>query len=273
MKVTKGMPEAEYHAIDKASQSSLKMLLPPHGLSPAALRYHMLNPTPPTGAQKIGSALHELLMGEDFAEHYQLGPTKTRNSNAWRDAEAERPEVTLLTGEELDLVVAMWTAVTAHSRANELLTRKGEEELTLEWPHPTGGAACPCKARLDRVVYDPPVIVDVKTTDNCSPDAFQKSIAKWGYHYQAGFYLEAAEQANLDALHYVWIVVEKKPPHQVAVYRFDQHAAYMSYEQLLTPLQTMAECYASGEWPNHPETIKDITLPEWAKLPPRLELL
>jgi hypothetical protein len=270
MNIHENMPEAEYHALDRASQSTLKKLLPPWEQSPEAVRCNMLNPTPSSPAQRLGSALHAMLDGH-LDEQFMVGPTKSRNSKAWHEADAESNGITLLTGEEIDTVAQMATAIDDHSRARALLEKANQRELTLSWDqdaYSDSGTACPCKARLDLVVQDPPCIVDVKTTESAAPGAFQRSITKWGYQYQAGFYLEAAEQAKLfDAeatAHYVWIVVEKVPPYQVAVYRFDPAAAYQSWEQLIGPLQTMAQCYATGKWPGYTEEVQDIGLPTWA---------
>ena len=75
------IPMLEYHTWEGASQSRLKVI---RDQSPAHLRWQMDHPSPPSDAQAVGSAVHTaVLEPELFASSYDLGPTKTRGTQAW----------------------------------------------------------------------------------------------------------------------------------------------------------------------------------------------
>ena len=75
-----------------------------------------------------------------------------------------------------------------------------------------------CKCRPDWISADGGILVDLKTTEDASPREFQRSIAKWRYHVQAGWYMAGIEAAyGTRPSGFIFIAVEKKPPFAVGV--------------------------------------------------------
>jgi hypothetical protein len=85
----------------------------------------------------------------------------------------------------------MGSAMLGHPAAALLLGISGEAETTHMWTDATTGLQCKC--RPDWISEDGGILVDLKTTEDASPREFQRSIAKWRYHVQAGWYMAAIE--------------------------------------------------------------------------------
>lgn len=221
------------------------------------------------------------------AEHgftYTLGTNVSRHAMAewlnangvsvqlWSDVKAEWEESnghrTVLSEEEYHQVVAMRDAVMKHPAARNLLRQKGVAERSVYWVDPETGVLCRC--RPDWWVPSKGLLVDVKTTDDASPEAFGRSVMKWSYHRQHPYYVDgcnnAIEQAGLDLpeqRYFVFVVVEKAPPYNVAVYTLDDDSITIGTAEVRESLNTYAECQASGEWPAYSPRVQTVSLPEW----------
>jgi exodeoxyribonuclease VIII len=64
-------------------------------------------------------------------------------------------------------------------------------------------------------------MLDLKTAQDATPEAFGRAAIRFGYIEQATFYLQLAKSAGFDKTAFTWCVVESEPPHSVAVYTFD----------------------------------------------------
>ena len=121
-----------------------------------------------------------------------------------------------------------------------------------------------CKGRIDclATIAGRAAIVDIKTTTDARPDAFARSIATYGYHFQAAHYLAGMRANGVDVVGFVVIAVESRAPHGVAVYELDAEALEVGEERRRALLSTLAECRASGRWPGY--RTQTISLPRWA---------
>lgn len=185
----------------------------------------------------------------------------------WRADVGDRRVIDL---NELAQAKAMAAAVEAHPLASQLfLSSPGEAELSAYWRDAETGVLCRCRPdwwRLDGI------LVDVKTTEDASPAGFSKSIEKFRYHVQAAMYVDGARAAleasgnpwGLAAPHeMVFVAIEKKPPHAVAVYRLDAEAIEIGRREMRRDLATYAQCLATGVWPAYGDSLMRISLPEW----------
>lgn len=184
----------------------------------------------------------------------------------WSDVLAEwtenNPGRIVLTPEQWDQLHAMAAAVHAHPAAGSLLTScPGEAEKSVYWIDATTGVLCRCRPDWWR---DDNVIVDLKTTEDASPEGFAKSIANWRYDVQAAYYLDGVQQATgKRPKAFVFIAVEKKPPYGVGVYVLDSESLDLGRAQYQHDLRVYAECVRSGEWPGYGDKIQTISLPGW----------
>lgn len=200
---------------------------------------------------------------------------------------AENEGKTIISREEHDAAIAMRSAVMSHPLARLLLTGDGKAELSAYWNDPETGVLCRCRPDYWRADG---VLVDLKTTADASPEAFARSVLDWRYHVQAAMYLEgttaAIFQGEIDdapkvpfpadadgsdpdefAVNhphaFVFVVVEKKPPHAVACYMLDAETIAIGQRDLRKALATYAECERSGQWPGLGDGLQALSLPEW----------
>lgn len=190
----------------------------------------------------------------------------------WSDVKAEWEQNnghrTVLTPDEWDQLHRMRDAVMDHPVAARLLTGvAGKAEQSAYWLDPVTGELCRCRPDYWR---QDGILVDLKTTDDASQEAFSKSVANWRYHVQHPFYLDgctqAIRQANLDLVeptHFLFLVVEKKPPYAVAVYQLDLESVELGRQQYRQDLDVFHQCKQSGHWPGYGDRILQVGVPQW----------
>jgi len=180
----------------------------------------------------------------------------------------------VLDAEAWDQLHRMRDSVMAHPAARALIEAPGIAELSVYWVDPVTGEKCRCRPDFWRMDG---VMVDVKTTDDASPEGFAKSIAKWRYHVQQPFYLDGAslalQQADAEAFgkirhpdaadDFVFLAVEKNPPYLVGVYMLDAASVQAGREEYRRNLDVFAECNRTGVWPGYGNLVQPISLPAW----------
>jgi exodeoxyribonuclease VIII len=266
----RGVPFEDYVAWDAANSHGLQTLI---RQTPAHLRYELDHGgTEETEALAVGHLLHvAVLEPESWARGYVVAPHLDRRTKAGKAAlaafEAEHQDATVVAPERHALVSAMAAALLAHPTAKEILAGPGVSELSLLWEE--GGM--PCKARLDRVgqLGAEAVIGDVKTCTDASRRTFERSVHTYGYHIQAAHYIAGAEAvvpqpAGNPRRRFLYICVEKTPPHCVAVYEIDDFALGEGDVLRRRALRAWMACRESGDWPGYGAGADIVSIPQWA---------
>lgn len=258
------VPEAEYHADPvpggSLSSSGARAIL----ACPARFRWEQDNPPASKSTYDIGSAAHKLVLG--------VGPDICPiDADDWRTKAAKEARAAAYTAGQIpvlarehEMVQAMAEALRRHPVASALLDpTSGAGEQTLVWQDPRSGVSC--RARLDWL-RDFAGIADYKTSVSAAPTAFAKSVARYGYHQQAPFYIDGLVALGLGDpdTQFRFIVQEKTPPYLVAVYTLDaaalrrgrelNHRARLAYQRYM----------AADEWPGYGDEITELSLPAWA---------
>lgn len=248
------IPEADYFASPRLSQSQAKTLL----ANPARYRWELTAPREDRPAFDVGHAAHTLILGTGAP--IATIDVDARRGKAWTEAadEARADGYVPLTRKEFEAVHAMRDAVYAHPGARALLELDGEAEKTVLWDDE--GVAC--RARLDRL--SPGLILDVKTAADASPEAFSRSAANYGYDIQRAAYTRAVEAATGDALPFVFLVVEKAPPHFVALYTLPVEATERGERRWLDALDLYKQCTTTDTWPAFGDDVQTLPWPRWA---------
>jgi exodeoxyribonuclease VIII len=190
----------------------------------------------------------------------------------WDEAKAEwlanNGQRTVLEPEEWDQLMNMRDAVMAHPIARALLTgRPGKAEQSVYWVDQATGVLCRCRPDFWR---DDNLIVDLKTTEDASPEGFAKSIANWSYDTQAAFYADGVLAATGKPLRaFVFLAVEKSArvvegqPLGVAVYQLDEAGTELGRAKYREDLGVYAQCVKSNVWPCYGDKLQTISLPQW----------
>jgi hypothetical protein len=254
--------ETEYHAHPSISSGFVRTLLE---RSPAHARHQRDNPPDATPALLFGRAVHaRILEPESFAERFAIAPKVDRRTKegkaTWAAFVEAHPDASHLSEADGEMVTEIAESVFRHRLASPLLT-DGAQEMSGFWTDPETDIHCRC--RFDWLRYDR-IGVDLKTTADASPDAFARSIAKYGYHVQAAWYAMGYEAITGEALtDFVFLCVEKAAPYAVGVYRIDSAALALGERQARRALAIIAECQARDHWPAYPDSVEPVSVPEW----------
>jgi len=252
------LPADVYRTAPGVCQSALKFM----AISPAHYRHYVTAPPElPTPAQRIGTAVHDavLLGRKEYAVRPDYFPDyRTKAAQQWRDQQL----APILTEEEDQRVNGMCAAIASHPLARAMLrNRTGANEVSVFWKHPSTELLL--KARADRITMDDAnrmVVIDLKTCGegDAMPDTFAREMAKWHYHRQAAFYLDA-----FGASLFVFIVIETTPPFGIATYYVEEDTLSLGRAHNQADLIRLAQCIRTDTWPGYPDTLRELSLPDW----------
>jgi hypothetical protein len=266
------VPESQYHAADAKSLVSNSALSAFSARSPMHYAWSLLQPPePPTPAMALGTAAHVAILEgrEAFDQRYvvlpDFGDMRSSTRRAERDewiSKSARDGKTPITKDDADTVWSMREAVMAHPIARKLLA-DGSPEVTAVWRDRQTGR--PCKARADWLHKHDGLFVDLKTTDDASPETWARKAAGLRYHVADAFYSNGFDAVGAHIDTFAFLVVERDPPHGVAVYVLDDTARLKGEELYMRDLAALHECIETNRWPGYGgDKVQDLSLPAWA---------
>jgi len=260
-----GIPREIYHAWDACHYSVLKLF----ERSAAHAREEILHPREKTAALTRGDAIHAaVLEPERFLAEYVGAPVLDRRRKAdklaWQAFEAEHAGKVVLSAEDHEAAVTIAAAIAGHETPRKLLRAPGHTELSVVATDPE--FEIPVKCRPDRLTtfLDVPVVVDLKSTRDASPQGFGTEIARYSYHVQAAFYLRTLDLAAPHGQRsFVFVAFESEPPYACACYTLDQDSLQQGRRDVELYLSRYADAVRSGVWPGYPGGIGSVALPRW----------
>ena len=212
----------------------------------------------PTPAMQLGSLADCMILTPSlFEKRYSVLPKfdrRTKEGKAIYDTFLEDAQgKELVKMETYQEAKSITDAVINHRGAMELLYyKKTEKQVELT------GTIHGIEFRGFADAVNSNSVIDLKTTQDASPSAFQKQAYNLMYHLQCAIYLELSGADN-----FFWVAVENKAPHNVAIYAPDQDFKDRGQE-LLYDL-----CQRFKAWDGTPESysqqIELLTLPNWSR--------
>lgn len=258
------VPWDEYRQIPGVSITRLKEMR----RSPLHYRHALHNPRT-SAAFTLGTAAHcatlePHLFADTFAvwdEQTDSGRSRPRRGKDWDAFVADNAGRTILTAAEMTLALDIAAAVRGDATAARYLAA-GNPEVTMQW-HERGHD---CRGRLDWLTHldGRPVLVGLKTVQDCRPFSFGTVSARLGYHMQWAFYDSGFRACVGGDPITVEIAVESRAPHAVAVYLIEGDVLEQGRDDYAQLLDRLTECEASGEWPGPVEGEQVLSLPSWA---------
>ena len=257
-----GIPIEEYHKAAGVSKSQLDQF----AKSPAHYLASLTTPRKETPAMRIGSLFHGMVLEPERGK-IAVAPVcdkRTKEGKAtWEAFCIENTGAEIVTADEGEMLNGMAESIRKHPAASALLNGDGTAEGSCFWFDERSGELCRC--RPDKYRQDLGIIVDLKTTEDASPEGFARSIWKYAYHRQAALYMDGVEATTGDIIKgFVFVAVEKSAPYAVGVYRLDmqgEEAGRVSYQGLLLDL---ADCKVNRNFPAYSPRIETISLPAYA---------
>ncbi len=259
-----GVDNTSYHAdTTSLSASGAKLLLPPS--CPAKFRQRMDGPREYKQVFDFGTVAHSLVLGEgcDFVA-IDAPDWRTKAAQTERDKIRKDGKTPILQS-ELDRATAMAAAVYLHPLAGELLTAKGQAEISWYADDPATGIRLRARPDWKTEAYEPGRlwIIDYKTTVTAQPSDFARRAADYGYHFQAAWYQNVARLLGHKDPRFIFIAQEKEAPYLVSVVEFDDEAIEEGARLVRQAIDTYARCMETGLWPGYDEGITQMSLPPW----------
>lgn len=216
-----------------------------------------------TDAMDEGTALHQMLLGDDRVDVLDFDAFRTNEAKAARDESRAAGRVPILRKkwDEIALLGDSLKTQVAGFPTTPPLFVEGRAEQTIVWEE--DGVAC--RARLDWLRTDLTTIDDLKKSRSALPRRFHKAMYQLGYDIKAAFYIRAVRAAfGVDPL-FRWVAIEPDPPYALSVHVLSPDALKAAHDKVDLALDIWKTCLSSGEWPAYPQTVQVVELPEWMR--------
>jgi exodeoxyribonuclease VIII len=116
------------------------------------------------------------------------------------------------------------------------------------------------KCRPD--AWAPTMIIDLKTTNDASPDSIRRDMASYGYHIQAAMIIDGIQAvANETITDFVLLAIEKKPPYAIGTYPIGKEAIEVGRTEYLDLVNCYKRHEENNDWPSYQEMT--LNLPKY----------
>lgn len=264
------LSDEDYHSRPELSSTGARSLLPEYKGSPKKFQHYRQHPRT-SRAFDVGHAAHAKVLGVGAGivlypeEHLTpSGNVSTKAATVAWEAEQRDAGLTPVSPNEAARVDAMAEAVLAHENAAPYLEVATHREVSVFGT--VDGV--PCRARFDALsdetrngVYG----VDLKTTDDATPNGFTFAVKKHGYDTQEGHYrdvYQASEGRPIDS--FIFLVVEKSAPYEVGVFMLPDLWVSMGRRKAAEGRRIFRECTETGVWPGYNPEVQVLEPPAWA---------
>jgi PDDEXK-like domain of unknown function (DUF3799) len=246
----------DYRKLPGISISDLKLM----AKSPFKFDYNRKHHKTATPAMLLGSAIHKAILEPDFfVNEYSVYPG-TRRGKDWELFLESHKNTEILTESDYITVSRCKNYVRSFPPAIKYL-QEGEAEISMLWED--GETGIVCRGRIDWLVC-PNIIIDLKTTKDCSSIEFGKDVAKYGYHLQLAYYYDGYKAITGHIPECKIVAVEKIAPYECSVFSIDDDIIEEGRFQYKELLKKLKDCQEKNLFlPAATEEIP-LQLPNWA---------
>lgn len=243
------MNDREYNALEGIRRSDLWVIKQ----SPMHFRYHMDHPETSSPSLAFGRAMHKyILEPETFNEEFAIAPIVDRRT---KDGKAEYADFlntlgdrAVLTFDDMERIGEMKRSLMQNTEVVDIMNHIISIESPFTWTDGKTGEKCKVKTDMIVDVNGMPYIVDYKTTTSCADRAFERSVKKYGYDFQAGMYSEGVEVSTLEAHGFIFVAQEKDAPYASRVYYCDDYFVEYGRRMFHDLLNIYHECRVNDDW-------------------------
>lgn len=262
-----GVRFEEYLRWDAVDQTTLKL----HKRSGAHAYEMIRHPMEPTDAMNLSQAMHvAVLEPKRFFDTYIARPDgldrRTKEGKlAWRKITEGFPAENILDVEDFESIRGVMKKAWDHPRIGKILSGAGKNEVSFAWVDKRTGMLC--KGRLDRACqqWGRSCVVDFKFMRDASYFRFRSDVAKFGYHFQAAFYLDGLVEVLGDHERtFVLSAHEKTRPYECAPYILDDDSLEQGRQEYRECLTLHKAALDSGVWPGYSADAMTMRLPDYA---------
>lgn len=267
------MPFDQYRQIERMNAS----VLVKGRKSMKALRHAMDSKDAPTDKMRFGSGVHCLLLEpEQFEETYAVIPSfhldpenkkqngeqsESKATKYYKSKVAEFKKANagkeFLTREQYDTALTMIEAIRAHGAANMWFEDCKKEVTVLGEIE-----GVKFKGRIDLLGR---AIVDLKNTNDVSPNLFGSVFARLRYDWRLAIYRDLVRQITGKVLDVYIIAQEDSAPFDTVVYPVRDQVLDNAIDQVKETIRKFSKCESSELWPgvDGGEDYLELRLPQW----------
>lgn len=213
-------------------------------------------PDEPTEAQARGRILDAMVFGgAEKLSIIDAADYRTKAAQAARDAAVAEGRIPVLAHKlaAYDAATSAWLAQLEDMGIRLI----GESQVPLLWED--GGV--PCKGILDHLILGPDgaTFLDLKTCDDCGPEAVARAMVNLGHDVQHAAYLDAVEAAYPHLAGRVrgfFLYCEVDRPHAVNVVEPAGTMRALGRFKWRKAVATWGECLRTGRFPGYPDVTR-----------------
>lgn len=258
MPIIENMPADEYFAADAASNSGLKLIR----RSPAHYLHGKKGSTPNL---ERGSARHMLILEpEKFKTHYYIAECDNRTRAEFKGLAKDVGADRVLPRGELESMLLAREGAMRNSRFRKMVESPGRTELSVFTTDPVTGLALKCRFDWKGDGFS---ALDLKSTTDARPEAFEKVITSMEYDSAVAFYafvweIETGEKIDCSR-HFPLAALENDAPNCLVMHDLDEIALMRGRKLFREALNTMAECINTGVWGGYKEESVTSSITAW----------
>ena len=230
-------------------------------------RYHPPKKEP-TAAMQWGSLIDCLTTTPELLETEvavsSFDSYRTKEARQWRDEQLAAKRI-IATCEDIEAAKAAAKMLTETCKASADIFAKSKSQVII------AGRVLDvkCKGLVDLAPEGEDYLADLKTVSNFSAEGFSKAVANFGYHVQAGMYLNLwnAMFPNDQRERFKFVWQESEAPFETCVTELSPPDIEAGWLYASTLIQRLIDATASDTWPMAFEG-RNITTtrPTWASI-------
>lgn len=262
-----GLPEKIYRSHEAISQSDAKVVVttsPRH-----YLKSRMFPIEKETPALILGKAMHTAFFEPHlFNERHAVQPEINRRTKSgkveFEEFQQANDGKSIITTDQKHIIDRMMENIRKEPKIQKYITGGEVERCFFAHPPDPYGDRIPVslKCRTDYWIEERSLIVDLKTTMNAAMGPFTQSVKNYSYYLQDAWYTDLLSNF-VDDPTFIFIVVEKVQPWDVAVYELDPGYLKQGRAIYREALRILAHCFQNDDWPGYSKQVQRIECPEW----------
>lgn len=259
------MPDYEYHDKEKhphISSSDVKTVYGKSLLHWSGQEYKE-SPT-----LEMGKAVHSLIL--EYEKQAVVRGPSDRRGNKWKEAkqQAEQQGKILLTERDYDTAseIAENALFNSDFLRSKIMSKNFIAEASIFTTCKKTGMLIKCRPDGLLVPQDNKSkgeILDIKTTQDASPEGFQRELRKYNYDLQIAFYLHTMRCASLPCSEMYLVAIEKTPPYAVGVHVLSEIYIKHAEKRMIQTLEKMKHAESTQDFSTGWPEINQVHLPAW----------
>lgn len=251
----------EYHRLPGLSSTVAKVLL-----AQSPLHAQAAHGKRPTAEMDRGTVVHALALGagKSFVV-LDFDDWRTKLAKEARD-EARAQGLTPIL--EKGFAAAQTIALSVIGQLAERgINLDGHSELAVSWTEKTEHGDVACRGMMDHVWLDKGVILDLKITEDASPESIERTAENMGYAIQAAAYTRAIAALKPELagrVKFLFAFCEPEWPYAMNLVQPDGIFRELGERRWMRAVNLWGKCTKTNTWPGYGTGVNYLNPPAWA---------